>query len=367
MAPIRIVLTFALINFFLGCFAETSKSAVNSKGYFFYADTGGYNIQNSLPSDFVKDGSVDYTKYVQDAISHHDSIVFPSFPILINDSGLTIGSNKVLTFLNGSKILLKSSQKTGYYILLIKNATNVTVNNAVIVGDRDTHIGKQGEWGMGLGIISSSNIVINNPNITDCWGDGIYLGETGKPNTNITISNAYIKNNRRNGISVISVNGLKLISPYLGFENGTAPMSGIDLEPNGPQDELKNIEITDPVTENNKGEGILMFLDRMYSDTDKDVSITINNHKDNGSSSGFRVICNKLKPSTGKIGGTIITYNPSWKKNTRKPLDATDIVNPNLQIVIKGAIIDNKGVSARNANSFLKKAVSAKGNFKITN
>lgn len=363
MAPNRIVLTLFLISSFLGCFAKTTNKVTHTSN----VDTNGYNVESSLPSGFVKDGSVDYTKYVQDAISQHDNIIFPAFPILINDSGLTIGSNKVITFLNGSKILLKSSQKTGYNILLLKNATNVTINNIVIVGDRDTHVGTKGEWGMGLSLISCNNIVLNSPNITNCWGDGVYLGESGKPNTNITISKAYLKKNRRNGISVISADGLKLISPYLGYQDGTAPMSGIDLEPNGPNDELKNIQITDPVTEYNKGEGILMFLDRLYSDTDKSVSITITNHQDKGSSSGYRVICDKLKPATGKISGTITTNNPSWKQETRKPLDATDIIEPNLQIVIKGASIDNKGASVSNANSFLKKAVTPKGNFKITN
>ena len=330
-------------------------------------DTSAYNIQNALPSGYVTDGSVDYTTYVQNAVSQHSNIVFPGFPIMVSDAGINIGSNKTISFLKGSKIVLKSSNKPAYSILQIKHASNVTLNNPVIVGDRNTHTGPKGEWGMGLNIVSCSNIVINNPNISDCYGDGIYLGEDGTNNTNITISGAHINNVRRNGISVISVDGLKLISPHISNTNGTAPMSGIDLEPNNSHEEMKNVQISDAVTENNKGEGILMFFDRLYADTDKNVSINITNHKDQGSSSGFRVICNKLKPSNGRILGSIVTDSPEWKRNVRKPLDAVDNVEPNLSVVVKNPKIDNKGNAVRSdtAMRFMKRSVNPKGNLQI--
>lgn len=332
-----------------------------------HRDSSAYNVQNSLPSGYVTDGSVDYTSFVQSAISQHSNIVFPGFPIMVSDVGLNIGSNKTLTFSNGSKIILKGTSKPGYYILMIKHVSNVTLNNVVIVGDRSTHTGKGGEWGMGIGIVSSSNIVLNAPKISDCWGDGIYLGEDGTPNTNITIANANINNVRRNGISVISVDGLKIISPYIANANGAAPMSGIDLEPNNSNEEMKNVQISDAVTENNKGEGILMFLDRLYGDNDKNVSVNITNHKDKGSSSGFRVICNKLKPANGKITGSITTSNPEWKQNTRKPLDAVDIVEPNLRVLVSNPTVDNKGKAVRSdtAARFMKRSVNPKGNLQI--
>jgi hypothetical protein len=37
----------------------------------------GYNIENSLPKGYVKDGSKDYTSYIQDAVKKYDVVNFP--------------------------------------------------------------------------------------------------------------------------------------------------------------------------------------------------------------------------------------------------------------------------------------------------
>src|SRR6476660_8447368 len=44
----------------------------------------GYNITKSLPSGYVKNGTIDYTKYVQAAINNNSVVVFPNFPILVS-------------------------------------------------------------------------------------------------------------------------------------------------------------------------------------------------------------------------------------------------------------------------------------------
>ncbi len=55
-----------------------------------------YYIEKALPVGYVKNGTVDYTSYIQTAINNNSNLVFPAFPILINDKGLNIGSNKVI-------------------------------------------------------------------------------------------------------------------------------------------------------------------------------------------------------------------------------------------------------------------------------
>src|SRR5690606_17673996 len=118
--------------------------------------------------------------------------------------------------------------------------------------------------------------------VTKCWGDGIYISgntDKGVPR-NITIVNAYLKDNRRNGISVISINGLKLENLYSGFNIGTAPMCGIDVEPNSSKDEIRNIVINNAKTEFNGGTGISVGLNKLYGNKDKYVSIHINNPVD---------------------------------------------------------------------------------------
>lgn len=277
-----------------------------------------FHIEDALPKGYVKDGSEDYTSYIQLAISKYSDIVFPPFPLLINDNGLKIGSNKTLIFSKGSELRLKPSRKAHYQILFINNASHVKLVNPVVVGDRETHLGTSGEWGMGIRISSSSYVSIYNPKVSECWGDGIYISRNkGKAApSDINIVNAYCRKNRRNGISVISANGLVLQNPYLAYNDGTGPYCGLDIEPNYPGDSIRNIKIIKPHTEYNPGKGISIGLNRMYGDGDRQVSIDIINPYDYGSRFGFLVSCSAEKSVNGeKISGYVKVSDPIWKMN----------------------------------------------------
>src|ERR1700758_4716525 len=54
------------------------------------AFNGSYKITSSLPANYVKNGSVDYTSFIQGALDKYSKVIFPDFPVLINESGLTI-------------------------------------------------------------------------------------------------------------------------------------------------------------------------------------------------------------------------------------------------------------------------------------
>jgi hypothetical protein len=295
--------------------------------------SSSYYLVNSLPSGYVKDGSVDYTSYVQAAVTKYANIVFPGFPILVNDQGIMIGSNKTITFQDGSELRLKASSKSGYDVLKIYSASNVTLYNPVIVGDRTAHIGTSGEWGMGIGIYGSNTISIYNPKVTNCWGDGIYIGQVdGTVNSkDIVIKNAYLRNNRRDGISIIGVEGLLLDKIYAGYNAGTAPGTGINIEANNAICELKNIRINDPHTEYNGERGIQVTAHHILSsNTDKHSDITIVNHLDIGSpSSAFKLSLSNKSGTTAKMYGLIKLVNPSWQKTvTNRPLHVlTDQLN----------------------------------------
>jgi len=307
----------------------------------------GYDISKSLPVDFVKDASVDYTPFLQQAVSLHDNIIFPAFPILINDDGIKVGSNKILNFLPGSKLVLKPSNKKGYNIIKLEKSSNVTINNPVIVGDRQTHIGTAGEFGMGIGIYSSSNITINNPQISYCWGDGIYLAgnrEDQPVNNTIRILNAKLLHNRRNGISIISVNQLLMASPYVAFSDGIAPMCGIDFEPNSPADELKNITVLNAVTESNMGPGISIGLRNLYGRNNAEVDIQLVSPKDNGSAIGLKATAIFTRRAGSEIiNGNINVSNPVWSKNSNTPM-SINLLDENIKLTIKKpTILDPAG------------------------
>lgn len=297
---------------------------------------GSYDLTASLPSGYVKTGTVDYTAYLQAALNKHSNVTFPNFPILVNSTGLIINSNSTVNFLAGSKLLLKPTSTSNYNILTISHASNVVINNPVIVGDAAKHLGTGGEWGMGIAIYSSSNIKIISPNVSYCWGDGIYLS-TSKgttTNTNITISNAYLTYNRRDGMSITSVKGLDLESPYAAYSTGTSPMCGINFEPTSSTDELQNIVVNNAQTANNTGNGIQIGYSNLYGGGNKTTSITLNNHNDKSSTVAFKASASLTKRVGSEIiSGGLIINNPVWRLNPTSPLTAS-IAENNIKLTI---------------------------------
>ena len=298
-----------------------------------------YNIENSLPSGYVKDGSRDYTTYIQKAILNNSNITFPAFPILINDTGLLIPSNRTITFSEGSELWMKPSSKGGYKMLELRSATNVTLVNPVLKGDRRNHLGTTGEWGNGISINGGSDITILSPKLTEFWGDGIYIGvEQGVTPRNITIKNAFAQQNRRNGITVVSVDGLLLESPYAGFSNGTLPMAGIAFEPNSNDQEIKNVVINNPKTESNLGAGIFLSLGNLMGAGQKKVSVVVNNHTDVKSNLGVRA-GSRISDGTSTIQGDLVFTNPKWSQNTTSAIRTLLYTANDCHIIISNPII----------------------------
>lgn len=274
--------------------------------------SSSYYLVKSLPSGYVKDGSRDYTSYIQAAVSKYSNIVFPSFPILVNAKGITIPSNRTITFPSGSEIRLKPTSLGNYSILRIKNVSNVTLYGPKIRGDRYNHIGTSGEWGMGIGIYGASNVKIYSARVTRCWGDGIYMGqyESRINNKNILIKDSQIWSNRRDGITVIGVDGLLLENIYSGYNDGTSPYCGINFEPNNSYSELKNIKIRNSKTEKNRN-GIQIGTQHLVKNSNKYIDITIENHQDVRSPRyPFKIAGNVSSGYSGKIYGSVNIINP---------------------------------------------------------
>lgn len=306
--------------------------------------SAGFNLVDALPAGYVKDGSVDYTNQVQQALDNNATVIFPDFPIMVNDQGIKVKSNSNLIFPKRGGLVLKPSDKTGYVVLIIHGVNNVNIYNLSIKGDRKGHKGTTGEWGMGVSIRASSDISLINPEISDCWGDGIYIGQQNSiPSKNITISNAVLDYNRRNGISVICVDGLKIDHPVISNTQGTLPMAGIDIEPNNNGDVVNNIDIDAPVTFNNAVYGIVVGLSKLPGEQSKNVNINIRDHVDDGSYTGFYMGGMKPTYNGSALNGKISISNPTWKGNTvafkrSKTYDFSPMINiSNVSIMRPGS------------------------------
>lgn len=127
---------------------------------------------------------------------------------------------------------------------------------------------EKSEWRHGISILSSKNVKIENLRIAETGGDGIYLGVAtrGVPCRDVVIRRVDCVANNRQGISVISVDGLLIEDCVLRDTFGTAPQSGIDFEPNREDEQISNVVMRRVLAENNAGDGFQFYLGNLDSD-----------------------------------------------------------------------------------------------------
>ncbi len=101
--------------------------------------------------------------------------------------------------------------------------------NGTIIGDKQSHSGKKGEWGMGINFKGAINSSVSGITIQRCWGDCIYVGGNSR---NILIENCTLNHGRRQGISVTKANGVTIRDCKITNVKGTSPQCAIDIEPN---------------------------------------------------------------------------------------------------------------------------------------
>lgn len=122
------------------------------------------------------------------------------------ENGILMCSNITLD-LNSSTIHIKQNNEEHYTIISIFNAENVEIKNGILIGDKETHDysnNKSHQWGFGVDIRNANNVVINNLEIYNMTGDGLYISNLNEgENESISIKNNNIHDCRRQGISII--------------------------------------------------------------------------------------------------------------------------------------------------------------------
>lgn len=300
-------------------------------------------VRPVYPQWWGKIKGVDDTQACQSALSSGAAeIHFPAATYAINpvgqkggeDGGLLPESNTVLKFYPGALLQAMTTEKNDYSIINISGKTNVTLDGAVIRGERSTHTGKGGEWGHGIRIRDgATNIVVRNCSVSDCWGDGIYIGEAEKNvNDGIIVENSRFDNNRRNGCSITTAKNVLFKKCAFSRSNGTSPFKGVDVEPNKPEDIIQNIVFEDCNSFGNISTGFSVARDDAQNTP---VSVTFRNCISENDGGGFGV---DVGPSDG-LGFLAIkdcvVLNPgetgfrSTSANLPTYIDGLHIVNPN--------------------------------------
>ncbi|EFK35846.1 Pectate lyase superfamily protein [Chryseobacterium gleum] len=292
-----------------------------------------FKIETVLPKGYVKDGSVDYTAYIQKAIDGNSKVMMPDFPLMT--SGIFAQSNSQIYFQKNSSLILKPTADVRYQIISLHAVENVKIYNPTLIGDRDRHLGSKGEWGFGIDIRGSRNIEIYNANISDCWGDGIVLVKTMRnmrsgvakenifPTENINIIGGFINNVRRNGITIAGGKDIIIKNLLIANINGTNPMAGIDIEPDDSSNILENINIEN-VKINNVNVGIDLNLPQYGNQNiSKSVTISCKDISVENANSGIYIAGYKDKPNIKEMTGYFKVDN-FVTNNVTRPFEKRD-------------------------------------------
>ncbi|EPL2856881.1 TPA: right-handed parallel beta-helix repeat-containing protein, partial [Acinetobacter baumannii] len=265
-------------------------------------------------------------------IEENKTVTIPNGNFLVSATkSIQLKDNSTLKLSPNTVLNVIPTSSGSYRVFKIKNVKNVSISGGKLIGDKYTHLGKAGEWGMGVEIRDSQNVSLSNMSIDKMWGDAIYIGTNGKNSTyNISLKNIRMNDNRRQGISIISVNKLLASNITATNTSGAMPASGIDIEPNNGSMILKNIVLKNIKTSGNQGSGIQIGLSR-YDNSTKPLSITIENHQD--ANSGHGLLLGAINKKA--IGTMSIQSNSSgncfnaWSNNSIKVdiVGATNISN----------------------------------------
>ena len=196
------------------------------------------------PQDFGAkgDNENDDTDAINQAIgslsTEHDTLYIPDGSYRVNTiQKINLRSDiKVILGSNAKLIAIPNGEKS-YCILSLRGLNNVSISGGQLYGDRYEHQGSEGEWGHGIGIFDSTDIVLDGIKIFNCWGDGIYLGSDHEWTqdagcSNIIIQNCELAGNRRNDLSIVSADYVTLKNCIFRDANGTDPQFGVDIETN---------------------------------------------------------------------------------------------------------------------------------------
>ena len=195
---------------------------------------GTWNVPMITSDMFYNANKINCIKELFDLASphlHNTIILSPGeYKVSIDEewgTALSVVSNTDL-IINGIITLMPNRNK-GYQIVNVSGNNIKVYGRGTIVGDKDTHLAEDGEWGMGINISSGNNINISDIDIKKCWGDCIYVGRNSN---NVEINNCRLDHGRRQGISITSGDNIVVKNCIITNVSGTSPEYGIDIEPN---------------------------------------------------------------------------------------------------------------------------------------
>lgn len=227
--------------------------------------------------------TTDATKAIQGAINSGASKVI--IPYVGRDwivQPIKLANNQEIVFEPGVVVIAKKGSFKGENDCLFSavDKSNITLRgyNAVLRMRKEDYESYKikSEHRHVLEIRCSENITVLGLRLENAGGDGIYIGakddKRDVPCKNILIRDCICDNNYRQGISVTSVDKLRIENCVLSNTKGTAPQAGIDIEPSHPANMLVDVVVSNCIAEYNGGSGFFINISRL---TEKSREISV--------------------------------------------------------------------------------------------
>ena len=188
-------------------------------------------------------GINDDTSAIQAAInslpSDGGTVQIPAGTYLVDAARfIKLRSNMLLQLDPATILTAKANNLAVSRILLLDRVHDVEVAGGTLMGERLIHTGTDGEGGHCIVVKGCERITVRDIKLLNGWGDGLSIGPAPvwkKPfiySKDVVVARVLCDNNRRNGISITNVLGIKVYDSEFNNTNGTKPQCGMDIEPN---------------------------------------------------------------------------------------------------------------------------------------
>jgi parallel beta-helix repeat protein len=179
------------------------------------------------------DGITDDTQAIQRAVDvvagTGGTVSIPKGTYLVNALvSVRLRSDMALALAPGAVLKAIPNSSAHSAILLVSKAERVSITGGTLLGERAGHTGQGGEWGHGLSLAQTRQVVVAGVTARECWGDGFYVSSSSE----VTFCGVVADHNRRQGMSITSGKGIVVRDSTFKNTAGTLPEDGLDIEPN---------------------------------------------------------------------------------------------------------------------------------------
>jgi hypothetical protein len=176
------------------------------------------SLPASIPSNCASGDSTPALEGFLAAVPANSTVTFPKNGCFIISGTLLLQATTGLTIEgNGSTLEQTDNPATAAPIVELWDDTNLTITSTNIVGDYNATNSDVNEGDYGIELQADTDVNLNNDNVSDIQGDGLYLAppysvsadnESDALSKNVSVTNSTFKNIGYHGLSVESVDGL---------------------------------------------------------------------------------------------------------------------------------------------------------------